>query len=229
MYTYVQDAGEDLSTGAHDSDPQAYVRHLNLHAGSQAIDDFKFTVRDLKSKFNLDIANPLIYQSIFTILKTGLWDGDTEFKLRMIPVGELEFLPVMRTGLTPFGCQYHMENYFRYGDKTGMLDLRLGDGTFYKSWGGAGLIIRNIYTIRRFSFDTQLEFWKQPKMEIGVNPVSAKGGTGGAAAIRTYYDLKSEDLPLYLSFEVGYKSAGFLEGYLSDSAPILSAGLSLRY
>ena len=110
-----------------------------------------------------------------------------------------------------------------------MIDLYKGDRTFHRSWGGAGLYVGNIFSPKNFSFDVNFNLWRQPELELGVNPAAIKGGgLGGAFSVRGYYNFPDTHIPLSVTLETGYKSAGFLEGYNLDASPILMFGLALR-
>ncbi|MBC8479318.1 MAG: hypothetical protein H8D46_02540, partial [FCB group bacterium] len=229
MTTYVQDTVEDLNDGVDDNDPRAYIRLLNAEAGIADPEDFIMTVGDLKSKMNLDLLNPFAIYSMWTILKTYLWNGDVSNKLFCLNLGEVRYLPSLRTGLTPFGIQYHLENYFRYRQMVGLIDVSLGDQTFYNSWGGLGILVQNVYEKDRLSLNLKCDFWDQPQLRLGENadPLS-ESKTGGAVSVRVYYDLPGTTYPWAAVFEAGYKSEGFLEGYAFDASPVLLIGVAIR-
>lgn len=229
LYTYVNDSEEDLTAIPDENDPQAYVRILNNHEGFTDLSNLPFTVSDLKASMRMSMANPFLLYSIYVQLKTYLWDGKSTSTFPAIPLWGVEYLPLLRTGLTPFGPEYHLENYLRIGDRVALLDIRKGDQTFYRSWGGFGAVVQNIYQDESYSLDAGMETWKQPALEFGPQPSIADGGGWGTAGwLRGYYNFESGSVHLSWLGEIGYKSVGFLEGYPLDAGPHFLAGVAIR-
>lgn len=229
MFRYIQKTDENLATTVDDNDISVYVRRINRLNGYTDLDNLPMDVKDLKSRTMIDVANPFLLYTVFTWAKTYLWDGNNSTGFPMLNIGGVGYIPSLRTGLTPFGLEYHLENYLRFENKVSLIDLRIGDQTFHNSWGGVGLLIQNMYENERFSLDMNLDVWSQPEIEIGGNPVTSKGGGfGGAFSLRGYYDFASSQYPISAMVELGYKSPGFLEGYVLDASPIIMVGIGLR-
>lgn len=229
MFNYIQGTTEDLAKNEPDNDPRAYVRIINRHEGYTDFDNLPMDVKDLKSRTMINLANPFLFYSLFTIVKTYLWDARNSNEFPTLNIKGVGYLPSLRTGLTPFGLEYHLENYLRFQSKVMLLDLRIGDQAFHKSWGGVGVLIQNIYGNERFSLDMNLGVWSQPEIEIGADPIDSKGGgLGGAFSLRGYYDFTDSQYPISAVVELGYKSPGFLEGYVLDASPTIMVGIGLR-
>jgi len=203
---------------------------INSHAGYSDVNNLLMNPEDLKNRNMINLANPFLFYALYTQLKTYIWDGNLSSKLPMFRIKGIDYLPSFRMGLAPFGPEYHLENYFRAKNSVFLIDLRIGDNTFYKSWGGVGLFAQNLYENKRFSLDAKLDIWKQPEIEIGgVDSIALKGvGLGGAFSIRGYYDFTSSQYPVSAILELGYKTPGFLEGYALDSSPIIMFGIGTR-
>ena len=229
MMKYIQDTYEDLADGTKDNDPRAYVRILNANAGYHDLQNLKMSVKDLKSKMQINAANPFVFYSIYSIIKTFVWDGRASNEMPTLNFGPVNYLPSLRAAWTPFGIEYHFENYLRYKNMISLIDLSYGDQTFFDSWGGMGVFIQNIYEQKKISFDIYINIWNQPEIQFGQNPTLYKGGgIGGAFSVRGYYDIHNSEFPISAVLELGYKSPGFLEGYNLDSSPILKIGFALR-
>ena len=229
MMSYIQDTNEDLGDGTKDNDPRAYVRIINSNAGYTDVANLKMSVKELKSKMIINAANPFVFYSMFSILKTFMWDGDKSNAVPTISFGAVNYLPGLRAGLTPFGVEYHFENYFRFNNKVSLVDISYGDQTFFDSWGGIGVFIQNIFEANNSSFDLHCNFWKQPGIKFVRIPSESKdSGFGAAFSVRGYFDFPNSDFPFLAVLELGYKSTGFLEGYDLDAAPILMVGFALR-
>jgi hypothetical protein len=228
-WTYILDTNEDIFDGTSDNDIRAYIRFINSQSVYTDPEVMKMSIRDLKSKMILNAVNPFVFYSLYSFFKTYLWDGDKSNKVPTINFGEIKYLPSFRAGLTPFGIEYHLDNYFRYKEKISLINLRYGDRTFYDFWGGIGLFVQNIYSPQNFSFDINLNLWNQPGLKFGNDQAEIKGeGIGGAFSIRGYIDVPNKTFPISAVVELGYKSVGFLEGYALDSSPIFALGIAIR-
>jgi len=223
---YFQTTREDILR----HDVAQYLILINSHAGYSDVNNLLMNPEDLKNRNMINLANPFLFYALYTQLKTYIWDGNLSSKLPMFRIKGIDYLPSFRMGLAPFGPEYHLENYFRAKNSVFLIDLRIGDNTFYKSWGGVGLFAQNLYENKRFSLDAKLDIWKQPEIEIGgVDSIALKGvGLGGAFSIRGYYDFTSSQYPVSAILELGYKTPGFLEGYALDSSPIIMFGIGTR-
>ncbi len=230
QWTYILDTPEDIFDGNSDNDIRAYTRYINSQSTYMDPETLKMSVKDLKSKMMLNAANPFIVYSLYSILKTYLWDGDISNEVPAISLGEFQYLPALRAGFTPFGIEYHLENYFRYKGTASLLDISYGDQTFHESWGGLGIEVRNIYSPRNFSFDVSVNLWNQPGVKFKSDNAQIDGkGIGGALAVKGYYDIPDMNLPVSLVLELGFKSIGFIEGYSLDSSPIFAVGIAVRH
>ena len=230
MMDYIQKTDEDLTNGTTDNDLRAYVRIINANAGHTDLQHLPLTVNDLKSRMLLNVINPFFYYSVFTILKTYFWDGNRSNSMPVISIGKVGYLPAFRSGLTPFGIEYHFENYLRFNRKVALLDLSYGDQSLDNTWGGVGVSVQNMIESPQWSINFYGNIWQQPDLAFGNNPAVEKGGgLGGAFSVRGYYHLKNTAVPLSAVIEMGYKSTGFLEGYAIDASPILAIGLAMRH
>ncbi|MBA7683084.1 hypothetical protein ES703_91440 [subsurface metagenome] len=170
MFNYIIETEDDLAAVVDRNDISVYVRLLNEHAGYTNPDSLLMDIKYLKDRTLLSFANPYLLYSVYAIVKTYLWDGSISTGFPMLNIGGIEYLPSFRVTWAPFGLEYHMDNFLRVKNRVVRLDFRIGDQTFYKSWGGVGLLVKNFYETNRFSFDVRLDVWKQPEIELG-NPV----------------------------------------------------------
>jgi len=224
---YIEGTDAHLAPGDRENDLNAYVRLVNAKAGYTDPDNFRMTVDDLRDKARLNVVHPMLLISLYTMVKTYLWDGNTSNELPMLRVGPVGYLPGLRMGLTPFGLEYHVDNYLRWGRRAALVDVRLGDTSFHEGWGGVGVRVRNLYERTRLSIDVNVDLWKQPGLELGRAPTGLKGeGFGGAASVRCNFALGRPNAPVSAVVELGYKSAGFLEGRRLDAAPIVMVGIA---
>ena len=228
--SYIQDTDGQLTPNGPDNDIQAYVRYLNFGWDRPPSPvPSRMSVADLKSKSKLGIANPFAFYSIYVGLVTYLWQGKESAPLPMLRIGPGDYLPLLRTGWTPFGLEYHMENYLRIGARTALVDLRLGDDAFHRSWGGIGIDVHRMVDRERLRVDGGVKLWKQPELTSGfATPKSLGGGVGGALSLRAYRAISEGAQPIRAVGEIGYKTAGFVEGYPMRAGAMVMFGLALR-
>ncbi len=226
MFDYVQKTNNDFSDR---KDPAEYVRLLNSNAGITNPDSFKMDLKYLKSHYYINYANPFLLYSVYSVFKTYFWDGNSATSVPMIHTKNFDYLPSLRATFTPFGLEYHLENYFRFKGKTALIDIRLGDQKFFNSWGGLGILVQNFYEHKRYALDVDLNLWKQPGIEIGRENATLKGdGVGASLSLRGHYDFSDSSHPISIFVELGYKSAGFIEGFDLDASPIILFGFGYR-
>lgn len=241
-YSYIKNAPENLPFNHTSGDPLAYVQMLNLQAGSTNWNNAKMSVGAFKSQMKLNLMNPFFFYSLYLLGKDYLLDGNSSSEFPTLHIADVRYLPVFRVGMTPFGTENHLEHYLRFRETTFLIDLRLGDQTFYSSWGGIGLSCRDIASWSRWSADMNIDIWKQPELMIhgdqviwnrsGTTLVGPPGrleggGFGGAISVRGRYRFTGSHSSLVATVELGYKSVGFLEGYSLDASPILMIGIGL--
>ena len=123
---------------------------------------------------------------------------------------------------------FNFENYFQIHNKTALVDISMGDNTFYSSWGGFGILLKNIYSTTKLSTDLNINLWNQPVLQLDKNLFNDEIQFGTAISIRGYCNLQELSLPISFIVELGYKSAGYLEGYNLDASPIIMMGISFR-
>ncbi len=177
----------------------------------------------------INLINPFLWYSLYTQFKTYMLEGQTQANLPMIRVANFSYLPSMRMTLTPFGPEYHLENYIKYNTVSTLIDISYGDQTFYNDWWGIGLNLKNIYRKNQLSFDLNINTWNQPKLELNNQFSSGfENKLGIAGSLRLYYDINGFEMPLSLITELGYKTSGFIQGYALDNSMIFMFGLGIR-
>lgn len=225
--TYVQDT-EDLYLGQRVfNDPQAYINLLNRYNGYDDFMNLPFSLDDLKHAVNRNALDPMLFLSIYNGLIRYLWSGDPISTIPMLTFGPVKYLPSMHVGLTPFGVETHLENYLIIDEVLYRIVFSRGDETFHSGWGGLGAQISHPFRESDFSMDVSINLWKQPVLTLGGSWEDTGGGFGGGVSCRSYFELPTEPIPVKAVVELGYKSAGFLEGYPLDASPILLFGFQI--
>mgnify|MGYP007032850742 CR=1 FL=1 len=225
--TYVQDTENMYPAMLEFNDPQAYVTLLNLNHGYADVMDLPFSLDKLKQAMNRNALDPLLFISIYNGLMKYLWSGDPISRIPMLKFGSIKYLPSMHIGLTPFGVETHLENYLIIDEVLYTIMFSKGDETFHSGWGGLGAQISYPFAQSDFSMDVSINLWNQPALRLGGSETDMGGGLGGAVSFRSYFRIPNRKIPLKAVVELGYKSAGFLEGYTLDTSPIIQLGLQL--
>lgn len=213
-----------------DNDPRAYVRWMNASAGYHDVSDFVWTLDDLKEVYRLNALNPFAALAVFAQLEM-LWNGGHPHGLPSLHLGPVAYLPALRTGLTPFGPEVHVENYLRIGPRTFLVDVARGDETFYRSWWSAGVTVQRLVSRRSLVLDADARLWRQPELQSRGESWDPSARTYGVAfSARAHLVLRRRDpKPISLVGEIGYKTRGFLEGYRMDASPIAMLGVDLPW
>lgn len=208
------------------NDILSFLRAINTYEGYPEEEDYKLTLDDLARHSLITLFNPFQYFSLYTYLFTYLWSGKENFEVPMINVWGVKFLPSFRMGLTPFGTEFYFENFIQKSDKTINLFFRLGDPTFHKSWG-LGLDVFNLVQTQRVSVQARLDIWKQPSILLGGKEITvSRGGLGGAFLGIAHFKMPAKDSNIHLVVQIGYKTAGFLEGEKISKGLIARGGVS---
>jgi hypothetical protein len=192
----------------------------------------------------LNLIDPFIFYSIYAhncYIRYGL-----PLPVRLIKIGQIEYMPSVRVGLTPFGLQGYIDNFFLTPSNPMYAYLkwgRNGSNTYY----GFGIENQHIWNWKNFSFGLRLDAWRQPR-------VLFQQGTLSAEQIATLSDTSSLP-PLYpasvlnkrslgaaffavgtyvrnqarLFTELGYKSNGYLPGEALRQSPIIRGGISGQF
>ncbi|NQT61696.1 MAG: hypothetical protein HQ556_01950 [Candidatus Marinimicrobia bacterium] len=225
--TYIQDSEDLYPAQQNYNDPQAYINLLNMYNGYADVMNLPFSLDDLKRAVNRNALDPMLFFSLYNGLIKYLWNGDPISALPMLKFGSIKYLPSVHVGLTPFGVETHLGNNIVIDEVLYRITLSKGDETFHNGWGGLGLFISNPFAKSDFSIDLSMNIWNQPELMLGGAEEVVGGGIGGAASFRTYYRLPDVSTPIKLVVELGYKSAGFLEGYALNAGPIILFGAQL--
>lgn len=204
-----------------------YLRVINEQQGFYDENRYSLTLDHLSKQALIHVLDPFQYFSLFTYFVTYVWSGKENFKLPMIKVLGLKYLPSFHLGLSPFGSEFYFENFFLYDEKIFNFFIRYGDPTFYRFWG-LGIESLNLINHNRLSLDSRLNIWNQPPLLLGEEKNSqGKSGLGGSLFITAFYKITNTRPQISLVAEMGYKSSGYVQGEMLSEGLTLRAGLGL--
>ena len=215
-----------LQQRIYSGDIYSYLRRLNYHYGYYKTKKLELT--ELADEVLINFLNPFQAFCIYTIIKSYLWDGNTRGPLPMIKIGDFKYLPGLRYGLTPFGPEYYLENHFTYNSKMINLCYRRGNPAFENFWG-VGVNLLSLITKQFFSMDMALNIWNQPRLYLfNRMPDNDDNSFGGSIFVTLHQRMESLPRLIYLTGQIGYKTAGFVEGEKLAKGLTIRFGISLQ-
>ncbi|MBD3413089.1 MAG: hypothetical protein GF421_01490 [Candidatus Aminicenantes bacterium] len=143
----------------------------------------------------------------------------------MIRIRGLKYLPSLRIGLTPYGTEFIQENYIKKGKRLHILSLRIGESTFHQFWG-MGWECLNLLDRKNFCLDSRINFWNQPELILGNGEGFVRHHGWGGSAVLTGHLKNIKSLGIGVLLELGYKTAGFLEGEPLQKGIVFRMGLT---
>lgn len=196
----------------------------------------------LRSLSWINLADPFTFYAIyawFHYLSSG--------KETKIPMIASCYLPGLRLGLTPFGPEVFIENYFAF-KKRPFYGYLKGGHHAKNQYYGLGFYAPSIWRIQRWSFGGRIDLWRQPKLLLNpastpidkidfdakpnpsdpLYPASQQHAVryGGAASLIIYFHGTER---IGCEIEGGYKAQGFLPGYSLRAFPTIRLALGLLF
>ncbi|HKK26855.1 MAG TPA: hypothetical protein VKB18_02115 [Gemmatimonadota bacterium] len=218
IYGNVGGAGDDVAN---------YIRIYDAANGATLVD---FNRGDLQKEAAVDFFDPMVWYSLYAVFGAHVVGARDSLSVPMLRLGSLRYLPYFRLGLSPFGPEYHSMHLFRAGGRGLALDLRLGDGRVDQTWGVAART-EDAWRRGALGLDLRAAVWHQPALALGgTSARTVGGGLGGLVAATGRWRFGKETAalrPSSLVVELGYKTAGFLEGERLGRGLVLRAGLGL--
>lgn len=224
-----------LSTNYEDdllSDVELYLRDVNRNYGYVGVENYQYTLEDLRKQALIELLNPYIFYSVYAFTKDYLWDGKDESKLPMIKLGNIKYMPYFKLWLAPYGPEFQFNNIVKTQRKIFQYYFRLGDDTFDAASWGTGITVRNLFQNNWLQISTNLDLWHQPELVLGgIGDVIVKDkGFGGAIKINSSVKIfKNENGQANLYLSTGYKTKGYLQGEALTNTFINRFGLSFFY
>lgn len=223
-------------------DIKEYIQALNHTYTSHSISSAR-----LRSLSWINLADPFIFYSIYAWFHYIGSGKETKIPMiRIGPGGRIGYLPNLRLGLTPFGPEVFLENYFLDGKKPFYVYLTGGHHSG-NTYGGGGFFVPHIYNIRKWSLGARLDTWFQPKLllyaPVPFQDIDLTTKTNKKHPLYSYSAQSTKSLGLSgsailawqshnrsgLEVELGYKSQGFLPGYALSASPVVRLYFSLLF
>lgn len=202
-----------------------WLRRINFYEGYILEEDYRLSLNDLCRHSWVNLFSPFNYFALYSFFVPYLWHGKNRSGIPLIPLGKFQFLPSLRIGLTPYGTEFIQENYLKKGEQLHIVSLRLGQPTFHRFWG-IGWECWNLLDRKHFRLDSRIDLWNQPELVLGdEDGFVSQSGWGGSAVVTG--NLKNiNPLRIGVLVELGYKTAGFLEGEQLQKGIVFRIGLT---
>ena len=177
--------------------------------------------RKLKTMTMIEWADPFLYYSLGQVI-LYLAIGMKHLKYPMIPIWKIGYLPAYKAILTPYGLESQIINYLRYDKYSGRILINFGNALHKKFWG-IGIDLNLVPINKYVEIGGSFYFWNQP--ELYKDPMIKKNKSGALFNVAARYNVIKS---LSLDINIGYKSKGYIQGYMLDKSFIVGAGLSYQ-
>ena len=217
-----------LSTKLFDNngDVQNYLKRINATYGFLTENTYQLSLNEISKRAVINLFDTYQLFALYTYFKVYLFDGNESFKIPMIRIGNIKFLPSIRLGLTPFGSEFIFESHFVRNKNLLELSFRLGDNKLESFWGGGFKIRKNISNL--LVIQTKVNIWNQPNMTLGdTTTFQTNDGFGGSVSNSLSWQI-NQKIPVGFYAEIAYKTTGFIEGEQLDKGLIFRIGLLIR-
>lgn len=207
------------------SDITSYVTNINGYYGNSKI---KTEQLQLYAALSI-LLDPINYYSFNSLFNGYIWKGKNKSKIHLIRITDnIKYLPKFKFGLTPYGPELTLQNYFKDRGKLYSLNIGRSDGSIGNSWR-LGAEVWNVKLNDRLSLNFSGQIWNQQNINFYVNNQLENSEDFGGLFINTVnYDFYSKENVLGFTLQLGYKSKGFSVGENLNSGLIIRGGLTFR-
>jgi hypothetical protein len=206
-----------------------------VHLLNQLYPQDKLTVSSLKKQTLINLLDPYTYYALLSWWEY-IFHG-TEGVMPMISLGSYRYLPGARLGLTPFGPEYYLDNFFVKDQYPFHVYLRGGHHAGH-TYAGIGMEHAYLWNTDSYSAGIRLDVWVQPYTDfdnpryslaaLAINhglpsvPNDPTLGISGSFILR-----KKLWKTGGLYAELGGKTAGFVPGESLEASAIARLGITL--
>ncbi len=211
-------------------DVDRYIGEINAaDAGRPGAEPL--TARTVRRRTLLGLVNPNHAFALWAVFGAYLAQGRDRLAVPALRLGgDVRYLPLARYSLTPFGGEYRVDQMFVRQGRGLTITARLGDGKLPGRWG-VGAMLSGVTLGSSVAFDAQVDLWRRAAFSLGgsaLTPVD-EGLAAGAIVTGRWLPkaggVRIGPYALGLSGQLGYKSAGYVEGERLDRGAVWRVGL----
>lgn len=174
----------------------------------------------MRSIVLLNLLDPALYYSLYGI-GVYLFNGTSSTSFYMLNIDNYKYLPTVSTILAPWGPEFQLQNFvITPQQQLIQAHLRAGSNSNITSLG-LDVIVNPIWKYKKLLIGNQLSVWRQPNGGA-ANAASARLHFGIAEFVNIEYVINPN---ISLLTDIGYKTSGFMQGYLLNSGAIIRLGL----
>jgi hypothetical protein len=211
-YTYVTSAND----GNNGNDINNYINGVNRYYGNTTT----LSNSKMRSIVLLNLLDPALVYSLYGIGKY-LYNGSSTTQLYMLNVNGYKYLPTVATILAPWGPEFQSQNFVETPQQQLVQAHLRGSNNSNISSMGLDVIVSPVWKYKKLIVGNQLSIWRQPNVGAS-NAATAKLHCGIAEFVKLEYKVSSN---VSLLTDLGYKTSGFMQGYLLNSGAIVRLGL----
>ena len=201
LYLY---ANNDLSgyaafaanNGSPGNDIIRYVKNLNGFYDSNHV-----TVKKLRIYGMLSILlDPMNYYAFNSLFNAYIYKGREKSKIPLITMNNIQYLPKLKFGLTPYGIEFILQNYLKRNKILYAINMGISDGVVNKSWRIEAQVW-NIALKNNLFLNISSQIWNQPKIAFYDDNTLKSSENFGSLLLSTinYYLISKKKIRLVLS------------------------------
>ena len=209
-----------------------YLNRVNSFYGANSSSIFNRSY--LRKRSLINFLNPFLGFAFLSAIESYGWEGKRYGKLHWLKIGKIKYLPSFRIGLAPFGDEVYFESFLKTASatnpqkmKAARIYIRRGNPIFEKH-NGMGIETFNYFNHHnKLIVDFSIDGWNQPRINLGGEQIyDTQRGFGGLIKFNLQIRLWESPKPVYISTQLGLKSAGYLEGESLSKGMIFRVGWS---
>jgi hypothetical protein len=211
-YVYITSADD----GNNGNDINNYINGVNRYYGNTTT----LSNSKMRSIVLLNLLDPALFYSLYGIGKY-LYNGSSTTKLYMLNISGYKYLPTVATILAPWGPEFQLQNFIETPQEQLIQAHLRGSSNNNITSMGLDVIVSPIWKYKKLLVGNQVSIWRQPNVGA-ANAASARLHYGIAEFVNLEYKMHPK---VSLLADLGYKTSGFMQGYLLNSGAIVRLGL----
>ena len=192
-------------------DIKHYMDYMNAIYGANFL-----TKEKIKTAAIISAIDPFLLFSLYSFVV------DQDVNIPMFTIGEVGYLPALRSIYTPYGIETKLLNHFTAGNLYGQVNLSYGKNKTGKSYS-LETNLYNLWVVNSLAFSVELAIWNQPELFL-VNPLQAGNKLGGVFNLISEYQFTKRVAGMVA---LGYKTQGYKPGLPPMQTPLVRVGLAV--
>lgn len=202
------------------NDVNSYVAEVNAWYNNTSL-----TKRKLRTYAFWDLLDPSLYMGLYSIGKY-IYNGAPGIPMYMFNIKDYKYMFAARLLMAPYGAEFQWRNYVMTAkQQLWQINLRYGNNSHIQSYG-LDILTSPIWRYKQWDFGNKLYLWRQPKFLTQNIAAGVHNGLGFAEFVSAEYRVNHW---FGLLGELGYKTAGYIQGIPLGNSWVWRVGMSLTY